>query len=564
MSRAKEKSGPLRVEDDEIYRFLRRNCPDAIVVKRAQEISSTATKMGFHTIAEFAQYVSTNRPKNQDHFNFLGYEYLSVARALILKDSSLFPLNGRGYIVHESEAFDVQPLKVSPDRNSSVVPGMFAAYILLVNSVNELIRKKVCIKTESLSPGSSNITLTQNERNKERDLIMEVKMYEECHGNAAGVVEMLSSGMSTTGPYLLLEHFGLNLNQFLSLRIPSIMERINLFTEICIAVCSLHALGIMHGSVNPDHILISHSLSHPSHSISSPQEKNRSNSMNFLQVKLCDLTCARKIGDSFPVTSSGSLRCCPGYIAPEVYFGRVGLCRATTKIDSFCLSLIGTNLLSRKPSVLKNLLPLDMKESTYHEEMKAFLRDQERINDIICRDLDSPLSDIMTSMCQLNPAERCDIETIVNMLQIRNSDIQSDMNSLLALGDLFDEITNRVHRYSSSLNPFLAYDSGGYQLFHTVMENVESIINNISSPHGKSSSASSSSSSVETQSPAEKLNEFHQSIRYLLRYFHKKLLPEDQMISEDEEEMMVKITHHVDEGSYTGETSAVREKFIKN
>ena len=196
LARTKESSGPVRpAEDDEINRFLRRHCGEIISVKRAQEIGSISVKMGLRSLSEFGKYLETDRPKNQDRFSLTGCEYLLISTALCSKN--FFSTTGKTYQVNESDVFDIQPLRVSPvDRNSAVIPGMFSGFTLQENSsTGAIIRRKVCIKTEITS--------------HERDIVMEVKMFEESSSLlVAGVVEYLASGIASNGPYLITEHFG--------------------------------------------------------------------------------------------------------------------------------------------------------------------------------------------------------------------------------------------------------------------------------------------------------------------------------------------------------------------
>jgi serine/threonine protein kinase len=576
LSRGKEASGPVRVEDDEVSRFLKRNCSETISVKRAQELASIASKMGLTSLAEFAKYIETDRPKNQDRLSLTGYEYLSLAKVLSAKE--LFSTLGKTFQINGSDVFDTQPMRVAPDRTSAVVPGMFSGFILQETSAGDIIRRKVCIKTEvpQQQPPLSSSTAATSRRH--RDMVMEVKMFEECsHSLVAGIVEYLGSGMaSPAGPYLITEHFGMNLTQFLSLRIPPLMERIRLFTEICVTVCSLHASGLMHGAITPEHILITLS-----------SDSSDSELASFHQVKLCNLTSCRRIGDAFPVNStSDGLQMHSGYIAPEVFFGRVGLCRATTKIDAFTLSLVGYTLLCRKPSVLKHLFPVparlenpaggEEKKGEEEEELKSTLRDQERINELIYTNLDSPLSDIILSVCQLNPGERCDIETVVNMLQIRNSDIQGDLSSLMSLGDMYDELFTKLLLNLMAIKQFLVFESGGHQLFLTLLQALHSLTT--TTRHGTTLTHSSSSQGEDGTAPPSpkspppppmQLSEFHRALAHFFAYLRRRgytddpLSPRLSLVEPEEfpeEVLLNRIIDLVNENQLTMATSLIREK----
>jgi serine/threonine protein kinase len=573
LARAKEASGPVRPdENDEINRFLRRHCAEIISAKRAQELTSISIKMGLRSLGEFGKYLETDRPKNQDLFALSGCEYLSIATALVSKE--LYSTVGKTFQLNESDVFDIQPLRVShaPVHNinssntTAVLPGMFTGFTLQENSsTGVVIRKKVCIKTQISS--------------HERDLVMEVKMFEEAsHSLVAGVVEYLASGMATSGPYLITEHFGMSLTQYLTLRIPSMMDRINLFTEICVSVCSLHAVGLMHGALTPDHILIS-----DAHPRAESDVDGSGNTSASYDVKLCNLLCCRHIGDSFPINATNELKVYPGgYVAPEVYFGRVGVCRATTKIDAFTLSLIGYHLLNRKPSVTKHLFPTAWTGNGHgegegeSEELKRYLKDQERINDMIFTDLDSPLSDIISSVCQLNPGERCDIETVVNMLQIRNSDIQSDLTSLMSLGDMYDELFAKLLSYLLDIKQFLVFDSGGYSLFLSLATALRILTGNINIAASSTPPAPTAPADSTTPPPAApsdpsslSLTEFHQHLATFLGYLRKRGYTDNPLSPRlsleephefPEELLLNKIISVVEENQFTASTSAIKEK----
>jgi serine/threonine protein kinase len=367
----------------------------------------------------------------------------------------------------------------------------------------------------------------------------------------------------------------MNLSQYLTLHIPPLMERIRLFTEICVTVCSLHASGLMHGAIAPEHILVTLS------------SDSTGELASFHQVKLCHLACCRRIGDAFPVNAtSDGLMMHSGYIAPEVFFGRVGLCRATTKIDAFTLSLIGYTLLSRKPSVLKHIFPVLSQSEEQDEEMKTSLRDQERVNDMIYTNLDSPLSDIILSICQLNPGDRCDIETVVNMLQIRNSDIQSDLSSLMSLGDMYDELFSKLLANLLDVKQFLVFESGGYQIFLTMMQALHALTarpqtgardSTHSSTQGNDSftapAVSPTLPSGRSTSPAPvapmQLTEFHQSLAHFSAYLRRRGYTEDPLSSRlslaepeefPEERLLNQIIDLVAESQLTMATSLIREK----
>jgi serine/threonine protein kinase len=528
--------------------------------------------MGLRSLSEFGKYLETDRPKNQDRFSLSGCEYLSISTALLAKD--LYSTVGKTYQVNESDVFDIQPLRVAPaDRNSAVIPGMFSGFTLQENSSNgAIIRRKVCIKTEITS--------------HERDLVTEVKMFEESSSSlVAGVVEYLASGMASTGPYLITEHFGMNLSQYLTVHVPSMMDRINLFTEICVCVCSLHAVGLMHGAITPEHILIAdtNTSSRNSTFLGAASGVDGMTLTTCSQVKLCNLLCCRRIGDSFPINAANELKIYSGgYVAPEVYFGRVGVCRATTKIDAFTLSLIGYHLLNRRPSGMKHLFPAVGEGAG--EEMKRYLKDQERINEMILTDLDSPLSDIITSVCQLNPGDRCDIETVVNMLQIRNSDIQSDLTSLMSLGDMYDELFAKLLSNLLGIKQFLVFDSGGYSLFLSLVMSLRTLTGNIAATVTESEMMSDTSatpaSSTATPTPAAgasdptappslSLKDFHQHLTTFLGYLRKRGYTDNPLSPRlsleepqefPEEILLNKIISIVEENHFTGGTSAIKEK----
>jgi serine/threonine protein kinase len=130
------------------------------------------------------------------------------------------------------------------------------------------------------------------------------------------------------GLYMVLEDHGTDLRAVLSANPKSpqmVME------GIVSAVQALHELGIMHGDIKPENLLVKSTLHDP------------------YAVKLCDLECARRVGEIGPAAAVGTGH----YLAPEVRAAIVspdGMLRASTAVDIFALGLVLWQVMNRSPT----------------------------------------------------------------------------------------------------------------------------------------------------------------------------------------------------------------------
>jgi hypothetical protein len=128
------------------------------------------------------------------------------------------------------------------------------------------------------------------------------------------------------GWYMVLEDHGKDLRALLNpnLRSPELVVE-----GIVPAVQALHALAIMHGDIKPENLLVQ--LTEHGHYL----------------VKLCDLDCAKKVGDVCEAAGLGTKR----YLAPEVRAAASakGKLIASTAADMFALGLVLWQVMKRSP-----------------------------------------------------------------------------------------------------------------------------------------------------------------------------------------------------------------------
>jgi hypothetical protein len=157
-------------------------------------------------------------------------------------------------------------------------------------------------------------------------------MYEEVERLAAqvgtvgtGCVRCYS--IDPAGRYMVLQEFGKDLRALLSpnLRSPELVVE-----GIVRAVQALHLLGIMHGDIKPENLLMK--ITEHGHYI----------------VKLCDLDCAKKVGVECEAAALGTKH----YLAPEVRAAASvkGTVHASTAVDMFALGLVLWQVMKRSPT----------------------------------------------------------------------------------------------------------------------------------------------------------------------------------------------------------------------
>ena len=404
---------------NEIYSFLTLHCSAVMTTERIAQIVHNARSVRVTTMESFAKSLEGNAGNDKrQKLQLSDFELASIMRVLeehnLLKyaESNDFMVNGLK--VHNVTALQVLTSSGGGDSRR-YTKGLFTGQVVKTDVDGELYSQLVCLK--------SNIGTI-------RDIDAEVKVFKELCG-ASGVVEMISHGRVHHGAYLVTEWFGSNLIEFLSSSsFVSIDERVQLFTELCGAVCSLHSRNIMHGDLCPDNILVDVG--------------------EFgLSIMLCDLSNARRVGELFPYSATdGSMIYTPGYCAPEVFFGSARQCRASTKIDVFCLGLVGGMLLSRSSTLASSVGIFPQEGSQGDATIKKALRDQDIMNSLLVGNLeDTACKDVLLGMCNLTPASRGDVETAVNILQTRTSTVERNFDvNFSDLQQLFENLSNAMDK----------------------------------------------------------------------------------------------------------------------
>jgi serine/threonine protein kinase len=158
--------------------------------------------------------------------------------------------------------------------------------------------------------------------------------------------------LDPAGRYMVLQEFGKDLRALLS---PNLRSPELVMEGIVPAVQALHALGIMHGDIKPENLLVQFT------------------EHGYYIVKLCDLDCARKVGEECEAAGLGTKH----YLAPEVRAAASvkGKLHASTAVDMFALGLVLWQVMKRSPSAALH----------GHDEarLNQLYSDQTRLNDLL-------------------------------------------------------------------------------------------------------------------------------------------------------------------------------------
>ncbi len=270
-------------------------------------------------------------------------------------------------------------------------------------------------------------------------------------------LESITSTESSSCPiqYLVLEDFGSDLR--VVMRRDNLKTRKTIFVPLLLeAVSDLHKMGVMHGDLKPQNILI----------------KDVSNGGGNYQMKICDFDCSRFINPQSPAPpiardEKGRIKFSASWVSPEVFSASncAGDVLSSFAIDLFSLGLL-IEVLSRPecdPST--TALPSPDFDFNYHE-LRVLFGDQENLYGIM-ESLKGSYSQtsIVRELLRLEPSERGTAEAMLELFRsmqgtkgfrkiVELNKLISDLQSIKALtrSELEGSLGDLMSYLSSSLN----------------------------------------------------------------------------------------------------------------
>jgi serine/threonine protein kinase len=303
-----------------------------------------------------------------------------------------------------------------------------------------------------------------------RNISHEAAMLEDLKGKESGCIRMYCAAVENVPrPYIVLEHYGSDLSSILAPKTKYI--RRDVMQQVFAAVKHLHLLGIMHGDIKPQNILI------------------KQLSLYVYDIKLCDLDSARYVNpidgnrvgsDSLFPHENGRFKYTPGWEAPEMHTDTPGELKASLQIDLFSLGLVLDVLLRDVCSSSTTVLPTDKKDrvtvltSTDEEGMKRCLQSH-----ILYRS-------VVEKLCSLRPNERGeiidrDINIIVNSgtatgLHERTVELETAKkhNAFLegCVSTSLDDLRQGMEGLSHKLDEVMSTIRAGFDSVHEDVEGV--------------------------------------------------------------------------------------------
>ena len=266
-------------------------------------------------------------------------------------------------------------------------------------------------------------------------------------GTGSGCIDLYHAHLDATTspngrPYLVLERFGESITALLHPGCQLIPIAIN---RTVLAVAALHSHGIMHGDIKPGNILY--------------VERH-----GMLDVKLCDLECARRVGEPFPHDGQ-SLRYTELYASPEVLRGKAGELKASLEMDLFSLGLVLWQLANKQselPAFLQNSSERDELYAATQEQLDAKLRTVSREGGSYY------LLETAFELCRLAPAERPSAVTLAGKLTMSVTSLHQQAQ----LGHRLDNMGQSVDSLSGKIDQLLNAVEDGFNSLHTQLESM--------------------------------------------------------------------------------------------
>ena len=273
-------------------------------------------------------------------------------------------------------------------------------------------------------------------------------------GTGSGCIDLYHAHLDATTspngrPYLVLERFGESITALLHPGCQLIPIAIN---RTVLAVAALHSHGIMHGDIKPGNILF--------------VERH-----GMLDVKLCDLECARRVGEPFPHDGQ-SLRYTELYASPEVLRGKAGELKASLEMDLFSLGLVLWQLANKQselPAFLQNSSERDELYAATQEQLDAKLRTVSREGGAYY------LLGTAFELCRLAPAERPSAVTLAGKLTMSVTSLHQQAQ----LGHRLDNIGQSVDSLSGKMDQLLIKVHEGFNGLHTQLNTLHGSLCNV-------------------------------------------------------------------------------------
>ena len=290
---------------------------------------------------------------------------------------------------------------------------------------------------------------------RKRDITHEAAIlkYLQSHKDVStGCVRMYGVDSQLPPSFIVIERFGINLRvKLLSNPRMDIKLRRIILENMLKAVADLHGLGVMHGDMKPQNILVDENYN----------------------VKLCDFDSARIISVHItfpcdPVTRK--LKFSPEWASPEVYNGSYGSVKASFSIDMFSVGLIAA-LLEDKSNNFPNGIVLPPCDSV---EYYQSLTDEVMLHSNVLKlDSNALFHDLIVRLCSLDPTVRPTSNEVLHIVfdktsSTRHVEAQSQTALINQVISRLDNITDILRQFGSKMNELVSSNKDVEALLHQV------------------------------------------------------------------------------------------------
>eukprot|EP01034_Spumella_vulgaris_P036021 gene36021-44428_t len=197
----------------------------------------------------------------------------------------------------DDERYNLARSPVPPQTPGEFHPNMLVNDIYVPIHNGDFNYQKVVIKKESTH------SFVADELSHEADMYYLIREKSNTE-QPSFVINMLHYFCEFSPQYIVFEKFGENLCAFFE-RKSAVKSAI--FEQLLLAINALHDCGVVHCDVKPQNILVFVT------------------STGVVELKLCDLDSAQKIGFPMQTDLDGNIKCSQAWVSPEVYLhGRGG------------------------------------------------------------------------------------------------------------------------------------------------------------------------------------------------------------------------------------------------